>query len=151
VYVGSEVEPWIDVDPSSAGDADGPNLIGVYQQDRYGTGGARGQGTSVSTNGGQSWTELGVAQLPRFSQCQGNPLYERATDPWVSFGATGTAHQIALSFNDTANLDNAVLVSRSTKAQGGTTWSEPITVRRDTSPRRSATRSWRSATPTSST
>ena len=38
------------------------------------------------------------------------------------------------SFNDTANLDNAVLVSRSTKAQGGTTWSAPITLRRDTSP-----------------
>src|SRR5215212_11262789 len=47
VYIGSEVEPWIDVDPTSAGDADGPNLIGVYQQDRYETGGARGLGTSV--------------------------------------------------------------------------------------------------------
>ena len=35
-----------------------PNLIGVYQQDRYGTGGARGLGTSVSTNGGQSYTPL---------------------------------------------------------------------------------------------
>ena len=134
VFIGSEVEPWIDVDPTSDGDADGPNLIGVYQQDRYATGGARGQGTSVSTDGGVTYTELTAAQLPRFSQCQGNPLYERATDPWVSFSPAGTAHQITLSFNDTANLDNAVLVSRSTKAQGGTTWSAPITLRRDTSP-----------------
>jgi len=134
LYVGSEVEPWIDVDPTSAGDADGPNLIGVYQQDRYETGGARGLGASVSTNGGQSYTELGAAQLPRFTQCTGNPLYERASDPWVSFSPAGTAHQISLSFNDTANLDNAVLVSRSTKAQGGTAWSAPITLKRDTSP-----------------
>jgi hypothetical protein len=134
VYVGSEVEPWIDVDPTSAADADGPNLIGVYQQDRYATGGARGQGTSVSTDGGRTYTRLSREQLPRFSQCQGNPLYERATDPWVSFSPAGTAHQISLSFNDTANLDNAVLVSRSTRAQGGMTWSAPVTLRRDTSP-----------------
>ena len=71
--VGSEVEPWIDVDPTSAGDADGPNLIGVYQQDRYATGGARGLGTSVSTNGGQSYTTLTAAQLPRFSPVRGQP------------------------------------------------------------------------------
>jgi hypothetical protein len=134
LFLNSEVEPWIDVDPTSAGDADGPNLIGVYQQDRYGTGGARGLGTSVSPNGGQSYVPLTAAQLPKFSQCAGNPLYERASDPWVSFSPAGTAHQISLSFNDTANLDNAVLVSRSTKAQGGTTWSAPITLKRDTNP-----------------
>ena len=69
LYVGSEVEPWIDVDPTSAGDADGPNLIGVYQQDRYATGGARGLGASVSTDGGTTYTPLTAAQLPRFSQC----------------------------------------------------------------------------------
>ena len=34
VFIGSEVEPWIDVDPTSAGESDGANLIGVYQQDR---------------------------------------------------------------------------------------------------------------------
>jgi hypothetical protein len=134
LFLNSEVEPWIDIDPTSAGDADGPNLIGVYQQDRYGTGGAQGLGTSVSTNGGQTYTPLSRAQLPKFSQCAGNPLYERASDPWVSFSPAGTAHQISLSFNDTANLDNAVLVSRSTKVQGGTTWSAPITLKRDTSP-----------------
>ena len=134
LFLDSEVEPWIDVDPTSAGDSDGPNLIGVYQQDRYETGGARGLGASVSTNGGQSYTPLTAAQLPKFSQCAGNPLYERASDPWVSISPAGTAHQISLSFNDTANLDNAVLVSRSTKAQGGTTWSAPITLKRDTNP-----------------
>jgi hypothetical protein len=34
----------------------------------------------VSTNGGQSYTPLTAAQLPKFSQCAGNPLYERASD-----------------------------------------------------------------------
>ena len=71
LFVGSEVEPWIDVDPTSAADADGANLIGVYQQDRYGTGGARGLGASVSTNGGQSYTPLTAAQLPKFTPVRG--------------------------------------------------------------------------------
>lgn len=134
LYAGTELEPWLDVDPTSAGEADGPNFIGVYQQDRYSSGGARGLGTSLSTDGGKTYTPLAASQLPRFSQCSGNPLYERASDPWVSFAPNGDAHQISLSFNDTANLDNAVLVSKSTRTQGGTQWSPPITLRRDTNP-----------------
>ena len=134
LYLNTEVEPWLDVDPTSVGDADGADLIGVYQQDRYATGGARGLGVSVSTDGGASYSPLPAAQLPHFTQCTGNALYERASDPWVSIGPTGDAHQISLSFNDTSNLDNAVLVSKSTAASGGLQWSEPITLIRDTSP-----------------
>ena len=73
-----------DVDPTSAGDADGPEFIGVYQQDRYSSGGARGLGASVSSDGGRSYSVLAAGQLPSFSQCTGNSLYERASDPWVS-------------------------------------------------------------------
>ncbi len=134
LYLNSELEPWLDVDPTSAGDVDGPDFIGAYQQDRYSSGGARGLGTSVSTDGGKTYTPLTAAQLPRFSQCSGNPLYERASDPWVSFGPDGDAYQISLSFNDTANLDNAVLVSESAAASNGTQWSAPITLKRDTNP-----------------
>jgi hypothetical protein len=134
LYVGSEVEPWIDVDPTSAGDADGPDFIGVYQQDRYSSGGARGLGASVSSDGGRSYSVLPAGQLPSFSQCTGNPLYERASDPWVSFGPDGDAYQISLSFNDTANLDNAILVSESPAGSDGRQWSAPITLRRDTNP-----------------
>lgn len=134
LHLGSEVEPWLDVDPTSAGDADGVDLIGAYQQDRYSTGGARGLGMSVSTDGGTSWTVVPKGQLPHFTQCTGNPLYERASDPWVSIGPTGDAHQISLSFNDTRNLDNAILVSRSPAASNGLQWSEPITLIRDTNP-----------------
>ena len=134
LYLHSEVEPWHDVDPSSAGDADGADLIGAYQQDRYSTGGARGLGMSVSTDGGASFSVVPANQLPRFSECTGNPLYERASDPWVSIGPTGDAHQISLSFNDTRNLDNAVLVSKSSATSGGLQWSPPITLIRDTNP-----------------
>ena len=53
----------------------------------------------------------------------------------MSFAPTGTAHQISLSFNDTSqSRQRGAPFSRSTKAQGGTTWSAPITLRRDTSP-----------------
>ena len=73
LYLNSEVEPWIDVDPTSAADSDGPNLIGVYQQDRYATGGARGLGASVSTDGGASYTQLTAAQLPKLQPVRRQP------------------------------------------------------------------------------
>ena len=58
LYLDSEVEPWLDVDSTSASDEDGPDFIGVYQQDRYETGGARGLGTSISTDGGVTFEQL---------------------------------------------------------------------------------------------
>lgn len=134
LYLNSGVEPWLDVDPTSADDSDGPDFIGVYQQDRYSDGGARGLGTSVSTDGAASFSILPATQLPKFTQCTDNELYERASDPWVSFGPTGDAHQISLSFNNTANLNNAVLVSRSRAVSGGRVWSNPITLKEDTNP-----------------
>jgi hypothetical protein len=134
LYRNSEVEPWLDVDPTSVNDANGPDFIGVYQQDRYGTGGARGLGTVVSTNGAASFDILSKTELPSFTQCAGNPLYERASDPWVSFGPNGDAYQISLSFNDTENLNNAILVSKSSPPDVGRKWSEPVTLKRDTNP-----------------
>ena len=137
LYLNSEVEPWLDVDPTSADDSDGPDFIGVYQQDRYSDGGARGLGASVSTDGGASFEILRRNELPKFTQCvigSSNGSYERASDPWVSFGPEGDAHQISLSFNNTANLDNAVLVSRSRAGSGGRVWSEPIALKGDTNP-----------------
>src|SRR5512133_2512642 len=49
-WLNSELEPWVAVNPT-----DSSNLIGVYQQDRYTLGGARGLGAAVSHNGGQTW------------------------------------------------------------------------------------------------
>src|SRR5580765_8797917 len=46
-YVNAEVEPWVAVNPANPS-----NLIGVFQQDRWSNGGARGLVTAVSSNGG---------------------------------------------------------------------------------------------------
>ena len=130
LYRDSEVEPWIDVNPATPS-----NLIGVFQQDRFATGGASGLGTSVSRNGGATWSRLSLAAEPKFTRCMGAAPgsvgdYERGTDPWVSFGPDGDAYQISLSFNDTRNLDNAILVSEST--DGGSTWGPVREIRKDT-------------------
>lgn len=121
-YLNAEVEPWVAVNPQ-----DGDNLIGVWQQDRWNFGGARGQVTGVSTNGGQSWSTPVVP----FSVCSGGP-YERASDPWVSISPEGTAFQISLVFDFVKDANNGVMVSRSTN--GGKTWSKPLSIIADTDP-----------------
>jgi hypothetical protein len=135
VYPNSEVEPWIDVNPS-----DTDNMIGIWQQDRWSNGGARGLVAAVTTNGGTSWSPAGDLKT---TLCTGGTAgnhgdYQRATDPWVTFGPTGIAYQLSLSFNDVApplttfDFDHALLASRS--VDGGVTWSDPVVVIRDTAP-----------------
>jgi hypothetical protein len=134
-YENTEPEPFVDVDPTSKDRPAGPDAIGVQQQDRISTGGANGLGTSTSGDGGGSWNQLVVGQLPRFDFCAGGAPpddYERASDPWVSYGPDGDAFQISLSFNDTRNLANAVLVSRSTS--DGNSWGPVTALKRDTDP-----------------
>ena len=126
VFLNSEVEPWIDVNPTNS-----DNVVGIWQQDRWSNGGARGLVTGVSQDGGTTWQEV---IIPGITQCSGG-TYDRATDPWVSFGPDGTLHELALSFNDIAapldprDFDHALLASRST--DGGLTWGTPIEVIRD--------------------
>jgi hypothetical protein len=125
-YLNSEVEPWIDVNPTNPN-----NIVGIYQQDRWSNGGARGLVVSRSTNGGASWSQV---IIPGISLCSGG-VYDRSTDPWVSFGPNGDVYQLALSFNDVAppfeprDFDHALLASKSTN--GGLTWSAPVVVIRD--------------------
>ena len=116
VFVNAEVEPWVDVNPTNP-----TNLIGVWQQDRWTDGGSHSNDTAFSTNGGASWNY--PAPIP-WSTCAGSTeeRYQRATDPWVSFGPTGDAHAIALSL-DPNGFTTAVLASRST--DGGASWSAP--------------------------
>jgi hypothetical protein len=128
LYPNAEEEPWVDVNPTNPN-----NLIAVWQQDRWSDGGAHGLVTAVTHNGGATWTRT----FPHFSTCAGgNPQnggdFDRASDPWVSFGPDGTAYQVSLSFNAMNNV-NGILASRST--DGGDHWSEPWTIIRDSGDR----------------
>jgi hypothetical protein len=125
-YVNAEVEPRVAVNPTNPS-----NIVGVFQQDRWSNGGAHGLVVGVSHNGGGTWSRTWA----HFSTCSGGTAanggnYDRASDPWVSFAPNGDVYQISLSAS--ANLiTSAILVSKS--ADGGDTWSEPITLRRDSS------------------
>jgi hypothetical protein len=134
----SEVEPWIDVNPTNL-----DNIVGMWQQDRWSNGGARGHGLGVSFDGGTSWEQVVLPNVTVCSEEAGANFghYQRTTDPWVSFAPDGTLHQISLSFNDIAppfgpedeqpggDFDHALLASKST--DGGLTWSDPEFVIRD--------------------
>ncbi len=119
VYVNSEVEPWLDVNPANPA-----NLGGAWQQDRWNNGGARGLVAGRSLNGGLTWA---TAPIPGLTKCAGG-AYDRATDPWVSFAPNGDAYQLALVFN-AADFDHGLLVSKST--DGGLTYGAPQFVIRD--------------------
>jgi hypothetical protein len=123
LYTGAEVEPHI----ASFGSN---NLIGVWQQDRWSDGGARGLRTGYSFDGGLTWS---LSQAP-FTRCSGGNAgnggdYARASDPWVAIDPNGTAYQSAIAFNGAsfaAGSNSAVLVSRS--VDGGRTWSNASTL-----------------------
>ena len=126
-YLNAEVEPWLALNPQDLN-----NRVGVWQQDRFEFGDARGLLTAVSHNGGKTWKRT----FAHFTRCSGGNAqnggdYERATDPWVTFSPNGTAHQIARS-SDLEDANQAILVSRSTS--GGDEWGEPTTLLRDTDP-----------------
>jgi hypothetical protein len=126
-YLNAEVEPWVAVNPT-----DPSNIIGVYQQDRWSDGGARGLVASVTHNGGTNWSR----SFAPFTFCSGGNVgnggdFERASDPWVTFAPNGDAYQIALNFNG-SDFDNAVTVSKST--DGGDTWGPLQTLIRGSDP-----------------
>src|SRR5881397_1827034 len=112
-YVNSELEPFVAVNPT-----DPDTIIGVYQQDRYTFGGARGLGAAVSHDGGGTWSST----YPHFSTCAGGTAanhgdYQRASDPWVTFSPNGAAYFMSLSLSfagDATQTGTAVLVSKST-------------------------------------
>jgi hypothetical protein len=132
-FPNSEVEPWIAVNPTN-----GNNLIAAWQQDRWNNGGSEGIVTASSVDGGLTWTTNATT---RSSICTGGTaanggLYERASDPWVDFSPNGTAYLMTLSVDTNpggfGTSPNAMLVMRSTN--GGATWSNPITLKRDDNP-----------------
>jgi hypothetical protein len=132
----AEVEPWLDVSLAN------PDVVvGAWQQDRWSNGGANGQLSAFSTDGGASWTIPPVSAAAdtgqaKFSRCSGGNAanggdFERATDPWVSYSPNGVVHQASLGIND-SNVANAVLASRST--DDGRNWEDPVVIKFDDNP-----------------
>jgi hypothetical protein len=122
LYPGAEVEPDIAVDPGRP-----DRIIGVWQQDRWNDGGAHGIGVTSSANGGRTFTET---VLPVSSCAPGGLPYERASDPWVSFGPDGTAYANTLAFDATTARNTVAAV---VSPDGGRTWRHPTVLIDDTS------------------
>lgn len=131
-FPNSEIEPWMAVNPANPS-----NLIAAWQQDRWNNGGSKGLVTASSFDGGLSWS---TNANTKSSICTGGTaanggLYERASDPWVDFSPDGTAYLMSLSVDTNqggiVTFPSAMLVMRST--DGGATWSNPITLKRDES------------------
>ncbi len=123
-FPNAEVEPFLAIDPTNA-----KHLIGVWQQDRWSNGGSNGLGNAVSFDGGRTWT-TGFAH---FSICSGGTAanradYDRASDPWITFGSDGTPHHIGFAF-DALTARQAMLAVRS--LDGGLHWTDPIPLIQD--------------------
>ena len=77
MYRNAEVEPWVDVNL-----ADANNLVGNWQQDRWSNGGASGNLSAYSLNGGTSWaippmTPPRTLGRAKFSRCTGQRRQRR--------------------------------------------------------------------------
>lgn len=125
-FLNAEVEPFLAIDP-----LDARHLVGVWQQDRWSNGGSNGLGSGASFDGGKTWT-TGFAH---FTSCSGGTAanrasFERASDPWITFGADATPHQIGFGF-DNRDARAAMMAVRS--ADGGLTWTEPLFLFEETS------------------
>jgi hypothetical protein len=132
-YPNAEVEPSVVVDPTNP-----MHLVASFQQDRWNDGGANGEITDVSTDGGKTWN-LASTQ-PAFTVCQGatsssTSFFNRASDPWLSYSKDGTTvYQASLAFNANGPaFGGASSVQVSTSTNGGVNWNAPVAVRVDPS------------------
>ena len=120
VFLDSETEPWVDVNPSNAS-----NIVGMFQEDRWSTGGARNLVFGTSFDGGQTWQNIPLQGVGIVA----GGAFQRVTDPWVDFGRGNRVYATSLAFDDTGP-DNAIFVHTST--DGGLTWPQTAEVIRDT-------------------
>jgi len=132
----SEVEPWISVNP-----IDPASMATAWQQDRWNNGGAHGLVAGHTEDGGATWgtsyalfsrCALLAAGIDRDDPSQPGHFFDRATDPWLEFGADGVLHQISDSLNVTGRGfgdGTGIFYSRSTDR--GATWSKPTVLKLD--------------------
>jgi hypothetical protein len=123
-YSDSQVEPYVIANPRRAN-----NLVGIWEQDRWSDGGARGLVVSVSIDHGNSWKAV---PLPGITLTTGG-TFVRASDPWLSFAPNGDLYAISVALNPPfgpsaplGSFESAILVSKST--DGGLSWGDPITL-----------------------
>lgn len=83
LFLDSEVEPWVDASP-----ADADIIAGIWQQDRWSNGGARGNAAAISFDAGATWQPV---TFPGVTDCTGGD-FDRASDPWLSFSPNGDLH-----------------------------------------------------------
>jgi len=130
LFVDSEVEPYVDVSP-----VDSDIVAGIWQQDRWSNGGARGNVAAVSFDGGNTWDQT---TFPGVTECTGG-AFQRASDPWLSFAANGDLHVMHLVLDITPPEGrpggfgtNGMAVQKVTAEQladgdiDPSEWSEPI-------------------------
>ncbi|MFE5537566.1 neuraminidase (sialidase) [Streptomyces sp. NPDC056492] len=123
VYPGTEVEPYLSVDPR-----DPKRVVTVFQQDRWNDGGARGLAAAWTTDG-HAFHE---STLP-FSLCApGGADFERATDPWVSTGPDGIVYASGEGVDFVKSTRSALLAA--TSRDGGRTWRNLTTTHVDEQP-----------------
>jgi len=118
LYRNSETEPYIAVNPTNP-----DNMIACWHQDRWSNGSAQGVGCAYTMDGGSTWTEVVIP----FTRCSGARPgavieFERASDPWLTFGPDGACYYMAL-VSDRSTPRNGMAVAKS--RNGGRTWSRP--------------------------
>jgi hypothetical protein len=129
LFPGTAIEPQIAVGPVGSS-----NVIAVWQQNRWSTGGSQAIGVASSLDGGNSWS---LSNAPFFSRCAGGNSsnagnYARASNPWVSFAPSGVAYALALAFTGdvlASGSSSAMLVAQS--LDGGANWTLPVALIQD--------------------
>jgi hypothetical protein len=122
LYRNSETEPFIAVNPTNV-----DNMIACWHQDRWSNGSAQGVAGAYTMDAGATWTHFSIG----FTRCSGGAPgstgdYQRASDPWISFGADGAAYYMAL-VSDRTTARNGMAAAKST--DGGATWTDPIIIK----------------------
>ena len=129
LFGGTALEPQVAVSPLSSA-----NVIAVWQQNRWSTGGSQAIGVAASFDGGNSWS---LSNAPLFSRCAGGGAsnagnYARVSNPWVSIAPNGAAYALALAFTGdvlASGSASAMLVAQS--VDGGANWTLPIALIQD--------------------
>jgi hypothetical protein len=116
VALDSQTEPSVSVNRSKRA-----NVVGMWQEDRWTSGGARNLVFGTSFDGGRTWLNSPLQGVSILADGE----FQRVTDPWVDFGPSNRVYAFSLGFDDTGP-DNGLFVSTST--DGGLTWGKPVAV-----------------------